>query len=142
MPEGDWFCSRCKPNQEPPTQRKKRQFAYTEEGDEEDEGDEDDEEENDAEEEEEEEDEEDDDEEEAAEDSDESTSGSLFEDSPYVSHFRFTFSLILNLPFNLQFLDLIATTQIKKYVHAVIKRTAICSSAQNVIDISIQNVRT
>lgn len=38
VPEGDWFCSRCKPNQEPQPQKKKRQaFVYTEEDDEEEE---------------------------------------------------------------------------------------------------------
>lgn len=65
MPEGDWYCSRCKPNQQPQPQKKKRQtFVYTEDDDDED----------------------DDDmkEEEESEDSDESTLESLFDDSPYV----------------------------------------------------------
>lgn len=40
VPEGDWFCSRCKPNQEPPPQKKKRQtFNYSEEDEEEEEED-------------------------------------------------------------------------------------------------------
>lgn len=73
VPEGDWFCNRCKPNQEPPPQKKKRQaFTYSE----------DEEDENDAEEDEEEDEEEDGDEEEDAEESDESTLDSTFEDSP------------------------------------------------------------
>lgn len=37
VPEGDWYCNRCKPNQQPQPQRKKRQaFVYSEEDEEED----------------------------------------------------------------------------------------------------------
>lgn len=66
MPEGDWFCNRCKPNQQPLPQKKQRQ-VYTEEEDELEEDEEEDEE----------------DEEEESE-SEESTIEDFFEDSPYV----------------------------------------------------------
>lgn len=72
VPEGDWFCSRCKPNQEPQLYKKKRQaFVYTEE-----------EEEDDDEEEEEEEEDNDVQDEEESDDSDDSAMESMFEDSP------------------------------------------------------------
>lgn len=61
MPEGDWFCIRCKPDQEPLQKKKRKTFVYTEE-DEEAEEDEKDYEESD-------------------EDSDQSTLESLFSDS-------------------------------------------------------------
>lgn len=68
VPEGDWYCAKCKPNQQP--QKKKRQFIYAEEEEEDDE--------------EEEEDEENDNEDES--ESDESTLESLFEEPTYVFH--------------------------------------------------------
>lgn len=66
VPEGDWFCARCKPNQQPQPQKKKRQaFVYTEEDDEEEE-----EEDNDVQ------------EEEESEESEDSAMESMFDDSP------------------------------------------------------------
>lgn len=73
VPEGDWFCSRCKPNQQPAPQKKKRQaFVYSEDEDENEQEETTNE----------------------SEDSDQSTLESLFDDSPYVA---ICFQFISNL---------------------------------------------
>lgn len=129
MPEGDWYCSRCKPNQQPQPQRKKRQaFVYTEEDEEAEDADGTAESEDDS------------------DDSDSSALGALFDDSAYVvpaTKLRFFVSILkLSLklyPFN--YPSVTSAIRIKKCAHVATKPTAIYSNARNVIATMIQNAR-